>query len=231
MFTDNGQIISHQLQKQIFEAESNYKIRKNDFLSIQVFTNKGEMILDPTNELQGNNLRQGNDLRTPNYLVQDDGTVKLPILGFVQLEGLTLNEAGNFLDLEYSKFYKDAFVIAKYTNKRVTVLGALGGYVIPLVNENTSLLEVLALAGGLNKDSKAYNIRLVRGELNDPEVYLVDLSTVQGMKLSMLPILPGDIIYVEPVRRVVTESLKDITPVLAIITSTLTLIILILDRR
>jgi len=230
MFADDGQIISYQLQKQIFEAESNYKIRKNDFLSIEVFTNKGEMILDPTNELQGN-FRQGNGQRIPNYLVQDDGTVKLPILGFVQLEGLTLNEAGNFLDLEYSKFYKDAFVIAKYTNKRVTVLGALGGYVIPLVNENTSLLEVLALAGGLTKDSKAHNIRLVRGELNDPEVYLIDFSTVEGMKQSLVPVQPGDVIYVEPVRRVVSESLKDITPVLAILTSTLTLIILILDRR
>ena len=101
--------------------------------------------------------------------------------------------------------------------------------VLPLENENTNLLEVLALAGGLNKDSKAHNIRLLRGDLNDPEVYLIDLSTVEGMKQSLVPVQPGDVIYVEPVRRVVSESLKDITPVLSILTSTLTLIILIIQ--
>ncbi len=230
MFKEDGQIISPQLQKQVLEAESNYLLKKNDFLSIEVYTNKGELIIDPNNELlESNKMNQRENRRVPKYLVQHDGLVKLPIIGTLKLEGLTLGQAENLLEKEYSKFYKDAFVVAKYTNKRIIVLGGLGGMVLPLENENTNLLEVLALAGGFNKDAKANNIRLLRGDLDDPEIYLIDLSTVEGMKQSMVPVQPGDVIYVEPVRRVVSESLKDITPVLSILTSTLTLIILIIQ--
>jgi len=212
----------------IESAESNYVIRKNDYLNIEVYTNKGEIIIDPNNELL--TIQSANQQQTrlkPNYLVDQEGYVKLPIIGSIKLEELSLREAESLLEEAFSQYYKDAYVLANYINKRVIVLGALGGQLVPLQNENTNLLEVLALAGGLDKDSKGQNIRLIRGDLNDPEIYIIDLSTVEGMKNSLIPVEPGDIIYIEPVRRPFTESVKDLSPVIAIITSTIALIILI----
>ena len=49
------------------------------------------------------------------------------------------------------------------------------------------------------------------------------------MRVSVIPVEPNDIIYVEPVRRPVSESLRDLTPVLSLITSTLALVILVID--
>ncbi|MEO0334740.1 MAG: polysaccharide export protein EpsE, partial [Bacteroidota bacterium] len=112
-------------------------------------------------------------------------------------------------------------------NKRVVVLGGLGGQVIPLTNENMSLIEVLALAGGVSQGSRTDNIRLIRGDLDDPEVRIIDLSTIQGVKKASLKVMPGDIIYVQPVQRVASEALRDISPIFGLITSTLTLILLV----
>ena len=99
--------------------------------------------------------------------------------------------------------------------------------VIPLNNENMSLVEVIALAGGINQDGKAHNVRLIRGDLNNPTVFLIDLGTIAGMKASILNVEPGDIIYLEPRRRVFFEALSDVTPILSLVTSLLTLAFII----
>jgi polysaccharide export outer membrane protein len=109
----------------------------------------------------------------------------------------------------------------------VVVLGAGGGAVIPLQNENTNLIEVLALYGGLEAGAKADKIRLLRGDLNNPFVYKIDLSTVAGMQSSIIQIEPGDIIYIEPWRRPWLEGFKDFSPILGLTTSALTLIVVI----
>ncbi len=54
------------------------------------------------------------------------------MIGEIKLEGLTIRQAEEVLQQAYSKFYEDAYVVLKYTNKRVIILGAPGGQVIPL---------------------------------------------------------------------------------------------------
>jgi len=216
---------TYRLKSAVIEAESNYLIQKNDYLRVQVFTNKGERIIDPNNELVQN--VQIRNIIEPEYLVQNNGLVNLPIVGAVNIEGLSLYQAGKYLEEQYNSYYKDAFVIVNFSNKRVIVLGAPGGQVIPLLNENMNLIEILALAGGLDNTAKAGNIRLIRGDINNPEIYVINLTTFKGMKNHNLKVLPGDIIYVEPVRRVLTESVRDIAPVFSVVTSMLTLFIVL----
>src|SRR5690606_27831370 len=160
------------------------------------------------------------------YLVDMNGVVKLPMLDELKLEGLTIRQAEAILQKEYSKYYTNPFVILQYANKRVIVLGATGGQVIPLLNENTPLVEVLALATGLNNDSKAHNIRVIRGD----QVIIADLSTFEGYKKSNLIMQPGGIVYVEPIRRPASEALRDYGPLVSIITSLTTLVVVLTNR-
>jgi polysaccharide export outer membrane protein len=210
--------------------EKNYKIQINDKLSIRVYTNEGERIIDPDYELVQKTTNQNLIHEEREYLVQYDGMMKIPMVGMVHMEGFTIREAEEVLQDLFSKFYKNPFVILQFTNKRVIVLGAPGGQVIPLKNEDMSLIEVLALAGGINNNAKGYNVRLIRGDLKNPEVEVIDLSTIEGMKKASLKVYSGDIIYIEPVRKIVTESIADITPVLSLVIgliSAVTLLILI----
>lgn len=230
LFSTDQEIIKEELQIAVAEANRNYTIQSNDYLEIEVYTNEGELLIDPNREIarevgmtnQSNQIRQD-----PQYLVQSSGIVDLPLVGEVEIAGYTLQEASDLLVERYSEFYEDTYILVKYVNKRVVILGATGGLVIPLTNENTSLIEVLALAGGIETNARTDNIRLIRGDLDDPEVRIIDLSTISGMKKASLKVLPGDIIYVQPVQRIASEALRDVSPIFSLITSTLTLILLI----
>jgi len=210
------------------EAESSYIIEPFDYIQLEVYTNKGERIIDPNYELINENISNQRQMRpSPHYLIEADSTVKLPVVGRMRLGGLTLLQADSLLEMAYSEYYKDPYVITQYSNKRVIVLGAVGGHVIPLTNEDMSVIEVLALAGGIGNDAKGHNIRLIRGDLKNPVVQVIDLSTIEGMRKASLQVQSGDIIYVEPIRKIVSESVRDIAPVLSVITSLVTLLVLI----
>ena len=163
------------------------------------------------------------------FLVQANGTVTLPRLeGPVRVSGLSLLQADSALQRSYSVYYKDAFVMTRVTNNRVFVLGAPGGRVITLENDNMNLLEVLALAGGIDGGGgggggiyrfggRADNIRILRGSLKNPQVQEIDLTTIEGMRRGNLQMEPNDVIYIDPVRRPVQETLTDAAPIIGII--------------
>jgi polysaccharide export outer membrane protein len=208
-------------------AERNYKIQINDQLLIRVYTNEGERIIDPDYVLQGEIAYNNIQREEVRYFVDKEGMVKVPMIGQVKLQDLTTRETEQLLEKKFSNFYKDPYVIVSFNNKRVIVLGKPGGQVINLTNEDMNLLEVLALAGGVEKDSKAQNIRLIRGDLKNPEVQIIDLSTIEGMMKADLKVYSGDIIYVEPVVRGFSEGTRDILPVVSVLASLVALIVAI----
>ena len=217
------------ISSEISVAEKNYIIQADDILELRVYTNKGERIIDPNFELQiqqNQNRREEDRLE---FLVLEDGTVKFPMIGIVKIDGMKINDAEEYLEKKYNDFYKDAFVRLTYLNKRIIVLGAPGGQVIPLQNENTSIIEIVALAGGIDESGKAHNLRLIRGDLHNPEVFLIDLSTIEGTRKSMMDAMPGDILYIEPTRKIVSEASRDFMTVFAIFVNAITLIALIVS--
>lgn len=226
MFRTNGQVISDTLLDALSKVEKNYVIKKNDFLQLVVYTNKGERLVDPNQEMGRQlgstdlNANTGTREASIKYLVENTGEVKLPLVGYVYVQGFTQRQLDSLLQIRYTEYYEDAYVVSKILNKRVFVLGNAGnkaemaGQVIPLENENMSVVEVLTLAGGMDQFAKAHNIRLIRGDLNHPNVYLIDLSTIEGVKLSHMNVQPNDIIYVERQRRILSQILTEATPLI-----------------
>lgn len=225
MFRLDEDFTEEDLSEITAELDINYILKPNDILLLSVFTNGGERLVDPNFELStgqiGQQQQQMRDIFQ--YTIQADSIVTFPMVGDMNLVGLTLYEAELQVAKAFDTFYGGSFVKLRIPNRRVFVLGAPGGSVIPLSNENTTLVEVLALSGGIAFGARAQNIRLIRGE----KVFWVDLSTVSGMKKSNLTVEPGDIIYIEPWRRPWVESLRDVTPTLSIVSSVLALIIVI----
>jgi polysaccharide biosynthesis/export protein len=233
MFSTEKSVIVDSIQREIVNAEKNYVIRKNDYINVKIYTNRGEKLIDPNSEL-AKGASSGGLVKEENikYLVRSDGKVNLPMIGDINLEGYTLIRADSLLAIKYGKYYEGVFVITAMLNKRVFVLGPfpLGAKVIPLQNENVNLIEIITLYGGIPDNGKAYNIRVIRGDLKNPNVSIVDLSTIEGMKRASLDVQPNDIIYIEPVRKLFIESVRDIAPIISLLVSitsvTLTLIIL-----
>lgn len=170
-----------------------YKIGKNDVLEIRIVPNKGANIIENEENINSNS-------RGVNSVVEFDGTVKVPVLGRIPIENLSVREAELLLEERLKTFYVDPYVNIKVLNKRVILFNGEAGSarVIQLSNQNTNLLEVLAAAGGVSGNGKANRIKLIRGDLKNPKVYLIDLTTIDGMKKADLNIEGNDIIYVEP---------------------------------
>lgn len=213
------------VKQQVAETERNYIIQKNDYLKVYVYTNGGERIIDPDLKLLKDMPVQNTETRPdPDFLVNINGLAKFPMIGEIKVEGLTIRKAEELLQKEYAKFYTDPFVTLIYTNKRVIMLGGPGGKIIPLQNENVTLAEILALAGGVDNLSKAQNIRVIRGE----EFFVADFSTIEGYQKTNMIMQHGDIVYVEPVRRPVSEAARDYGPILSLSISITTLIVVLI---
>ena len=209
------------IPQQVAEAEKNYIIQKNDYLKLEVYTNSGERIIDPDLKLLKDIPVQNTETRPdPNFLVDINGVVKFPMIGELKMEGLTIRKAEEFLQKEYAKFYLQPYVILAYTNKRVVVLGAPGGKVIPLVNENVTLAEILSLSNGIVNNAMAHNIRVMRGE----QYFVADFSTIEGYHKTNMIMQHGDIVYIEPIRRPLAEAMRDYGGLLSLAISITTLI-------
>jgi polysaccharide biosynthesis/export protein len=198
-----------------------YRISANDEIDFRIFTNDGFKLVDLTTLTEGaaGNLARNTRI-SQQYNVEFDGVVKLPILGRVSIAGMTVREAERFLEQEFSSYYIKPFILMNVNNRRVMVFpGAPGdARVVPLNNNNITLIEALALSGGISRNGKAKRIKLIRGDLKNPQVYLIDLSTIEGMKQADLVLQANDIIYVEPRLRITQGFVSEITPIVSIVT-------------
>jgi len=255
--SDGKGLDTTKLRGVVNRVNRNYIIQPNDLLAVRVYTNNGERIIDPNGELQfgtpGGQLSTGaNGSRTlatgggqaassgdSEFPVQTDGTVRLPLINRIKVTGYTLLQADSLLKVRYEEFYKGVFVVTRVTNSRVIVLGSVGGRIIPLVNDNMNLIEVLAAAGGIDGNGgggtslyrsggKASNIRIIRGDLKNPQVEQVDLTTINGMRRANLQVEPNDIIYIEPVRRPFSDALVDSSPVISLVGTVVSLLLTII---
>jgi len=224
MFSHDDDFVAAQLTAEARALESNYTIQPNDLLNVKVYTKNGEMIIDPEYELTKTINSNNRDSRPdPEYLVRLDGSIFLPMVGDVNIRGLTIHDANLKLIELYSEYFVDPYVITNYTNKRITVLGAPGGQIIPLENENLTIAEVIAMAGGLEDKGNASAMKLIRGS----EVFIIDFSTVESYYASNQIVRAGDIIYIEPINRAIADNAGTIALMLSMITTTVTLLVLV----
>jgi polysaccharide biosynthesis/export protein len=223
MFKSTETVSAEKVHHETMAAEKNFVIQKNDRFTVTIYSNKGERLIDPNPAISQTNQTNNTSDEEPEYSVDLAGTVSLPMIGAFKIEGLTVRKAEEALQRAYETFFKEPFIKITLLNKRVFVLGAPGGQVITLENENTSLIEVLSLAKGIDNNSRAENIRLIRGE----QVFEIDLSTIEGFRKGNLLVQPGDIVYVEPIRRPFSEGLRDSAGIISLLISLATLITLL----
>ena len=200
-------------------SREEYRISPTDAVSLRILSNEGFKLVDFSNN--GGTASNITNTSTIETLVEQDGTIKVPLIGRVKVQGLTMREAEQLLETKFSEFYVGPYVILRITNKRVSVFpgNAGAGKVIPILNTNTTVLEALAYAGGITDDGKAYRIKLVRRASPKPKIYLIDLSTIDGLQAGTTVVQANDVIYVEPRPRFISRAIAELAPYISIISS------------
>ncbi len=200
-----------------------YVIGPGDRFTFHFSTNNGERVLSSMTGINNaDSYNNKNNQLIQDYLVRRDGTAELPVIGLLKVQGYTTIQLEDTLTELLSKNYIDPFVQIKLSNQRIIIFPGRGeAKVVYLSNVNTTLLEVIALAGGLSEDARANSIKLIRKNKNKREIYKIDLSTIQGLKQAEMIVQSNDYVYVDVKPRIASSVLTEVSPWLSILTSVL----------
>ena len=203
----------------LFEAPTDYIIAVDDKLAFSMSTNNGEMIVQ--NISSGG--ASGVSSNSMDYLVRQTGEVELPIIGLIHVSGLTINQCEDTLEKLYSKKYNDPFVQLRVTSQRVIVFPGNGydAKVVNLSNPRTTLMEIIAQAGGIPDRGKSNTIKVIRKYGVERKMFIVDLSNMEGLKYADLLVQANDYIYIEPRPYLIREILSEAAPVLSLLSTSL----------
>ncbi len=187
--------------KDVFETP----IQKNDQLSILVGGSNVEDLValnSSSGIIPGNsaaNLPSNLGAAVLGYLVEGDGTIKLPYLDKIKVEGLTRLELENELTEKFKAYTKNPVVNVRFLNYRVSVMGAVnkpGTFAIP--NERITILEALGLAGDLSITGKRNNVLVVREYNGVRNFGRVNLLSKEIFNSPYFYLKTNDVVYVEP---------------------------------
>ncbi|MDE6611485.1 MAG: polysaccharide biosynthesis/export family protein [Muribaculaceae bacterium] len=144
----------------------------------------------------------GLEVSTEYYLVNSDGCIDFPIIGKIEVAGLTKSEvATKIRDLIYPKYVTEKPTVdIRLMNFRVTVAGAVKSPgVYQSKNERMTFLEAIAMAGDLDIKGDRENILLYRTNADGTrEVHRLNLHDSNFLLSPYYNLQQNDFIYVTP---------------------------------
>lgn len=202
-----------------------YRLQVNDEVIYRVIT------MDETiaKTLLANNNNSANSQYANSYRIYSDGTVDLPFLDPIRLEGLTELEAQDTVRKYMRELIPDADVKLALYNKQFTVLGDIGSGVKYVYKDRMTIFQALAMTGDLMLTGDRRHVRIIRPHGNEaPEVLEFDIRTKSIIDSKYYYIYPNDLIYVS---REPSSFFKqtNYSSFLAIIMSSVSLLITVLN--
>ena len=104
------------------------------------------------------------DLTSKPVRIDGEGDIAVPLAGPVHVAGMTVQQTEQELDKVLSKYIRHPQVVvnvAEVRSQPVSVLGAVNSPGVHQVQGHKTVLEMLALAGGIRQDA-GYSIRITR---------------------------------------------------------------------
>lgn len=135
------------------------------------------------------------------YEVNKGGYITMPVLGSVEVDGLTLDELQHKLEhtLKLEGYVRDATVTVNLMNFHVTVIGEVTyPQVVPCQGSRLTLFEALAACGDLTPDGLMNRVVVVREQEEEVICDTLDLTRKTVFDSPYYYLQQGDIVYVEP---------------------------------
>ncbi|MBQ9546078.1 MAG: polysaccharide biosynthesis/export family protein [Bacteroidales bacterium] len=135
------------------------------------------------------------------YLVNQDGVIVFPVLGELEVQGLTHHELAEMIKdrLISEGLLKNPTVTVKLMNFKVSILGDVtkpGQLVVD--GERITILEALSMVGDLTIYGQRQNVTIIREENGVRTIGEVDLSSKDLFKSPYYYLHQNDVVYVEP---------------------------------
>lgn len=169
---------------------SSLNLESNDAIN---FTNINTL---PVSVFSGNVGGGGQPL---GYVVDSLGYVNIPFVGKLALGGISPRKAEELITAELVKKIKSPVVNIRFMNHKFSVLGEVGNVgTFNLLDDKTTILDAVALAGDLTLFAKRDSIVIIRNGQYRREINVVNLTDKSIFSSPYYYLRNNDIIYVEP---------------------------------
>lgn len=138
---------------------------------------------------------EGEDALTGTFVVTNDRTLELPVIGSIPLEGVLRSELQAHLKEELSRYIRNPRVLAR-GHFRVTITGAIGKAGFYVVPAEAVLTDVLMSAGGPAPNAELTKIRIERDGEPIWKGEALQQAITDGRTLDQLSLVAGDHIVV-----------------------------------
>jgi polysaccharide biosynthesis/export protein len=194
------QNIENLAEREDRREDNNIEIRPDDVLTIRVSAPEQEAAI-PFNltKSMSSQMNLGSNVELETYLVSNEGTIEFPVIGTLEVQGLTNQELAKKIKYEIREYVKDPIVNVRILNFQISVLGEVKNPgTFSIENDHITVSKALAMAGDLTIYGKRNNI-LVMGEENGKKTYAyLDLTDASVVNSPHYNLRQNDVIYVEP---------------------------------
>lgn len=167
-----------------------YVIRVNDEIIYRLITSD-----ETISKLIQTNTTQGNYVIS--YRVYPDGTIDLPFIKRIKVEGMTLTQAGKAVESRMREIIPDAEIKLSISNKTFTVIGDAGTGVYNITRDRFTIFQALSMSGELQHSGDYKHVRILRPGNKKMEILEFDIRPKSVIESKYYYIYPNDIIYVQ----------------------------------
>jgi len=142
-----------------------------------------------------------------NYLVNKNGFINYPVIGQINLKGLTKLEAVQKMSLLLNEYVQNPIINIRLMNFRITVIGEVqrpSTFIIP--TEKVTILEALGLAGDMTAFGRRENVIIVREKDGVRSTTRLNLNEKSVLASPYYYLQQNDVIYVEPYKTKAIQS-------------------------
>lgn len=203
-------------EKEAFDIKHEAIVHRDDRLRITVTCKSPELALPFNNQSGlvsitadgGIDARRG-AVAEQGYRVDIDGNIIFPILGKLQVEGLTVSQVSELIrnKIIEGNYINDPQVSIEFLNFKYSVLGATGAGVYSVDGDRITLLEALAQSGDLAPNARLDQVLVIREIGNERQVFSHDMRSKEIFNSPAFYLQQNDVVYVVPkYRKQDTES-------------------------
>lgn len=180
-------------------------IQPKDMISIVVSSRNPELVpmfnLPIVSYQAGSEIVSSSQQRLMGYVVDNDGYIDFPVLGKLQVAGMTRWQLSNRIKdrLLEEGLLNDAVVTVEFMNFKISVIGEVNHPgTFNVEGDKITILQGLSLAGDLTIFGKRENVTVIRELDGKRTFYNVNLCSADMFKSPAYYLQQNDVIYVEP---------------------------------
>jgi polysaccharide export outer membrane protein len=135
------------------------------------------------------------------YQIDSNGDISLPLIGKVNVKGLTLQECEGVIYNKAKEYLKELSVKVRLLNYKITVMGEVNKPgVYYNYNYNFTVMDAISMANGITNQAKIEDVMILRPGENGSQTYHLDLSSKEMLASKAYFLQPNDIVILKPAR-------------------------------